>query len=79
MLFIYTIVLYNFIYLSLFCNQVCENDIVVVNVENDLAGGLGTTIHWHGILQHGSQHMDGVPMVTQCPIPHTTSFQYKYV
>ncbi|XP_053398492.1 uncharacterized protein LOC123558060 [Mercenaria mercenaria] len=58
--------------------HVCEGDTVIVNVKNDLTGGEGTSIHWHGILQHGSQHMDGVGMVTQCPIPQRTSFQYRF-
>jgi iron transport multicopper oxidase len=59
--------------------QVCEGDTVIVNVKNHLAGGVGTSIHWHGILQNGSQHMDGVAMVTQCPIPEGASFQYRYI
>ena len=59
--------------------QVCEGDEVVVDVHNELNNGEGTSIHWHGVLQHGSQHMDGVAMVTQCPIPAKTSFQYRCV
>ncbi|XP_045202845.2 uncharacterized protein LOC123556306 [Mercenaria mercenaria] len=59
--------------------HVCEGDTVIVNVVNDLAGGEGTSIHWHGILQHGSQHMDGVGMVTQCPIQAETSFEYRFI
>ena len=27
-----------------------------------------TVIHWHGIHQDGTQFMDGVPAITQCPI-----------
>ncbi|XP_060581710.1 uncharacterized protein LOC132738260 [Ruditapes philippinarum] len=58
--------------------HVCEGDTVIVNVKNHLAGGVGTSIHWHGILQNGSQHMDGVAMVTQCPIPEGATFQYRF-
>lgn len=58
--------------------HVCEGDTVIVNVRNELTGGEGTSIHWHGILQHGSQYMDGVSMVTQCPIPIKTSFEYRF-
>lgn len=57
----------------------CEGDTVIVNVHNELTGGQGTSIHWHGILQHGSQHMDGVGLVTQCPIPIKSSFEYRSV
>ncbi|WAR12214.1 LAC2-like protein [Mya arenaria] len=57
--------------------NVCQGDTVVVNVYNQLGDFEGTTIHWHGILQEGTPHMDGVAMVTQCPIPTHSSFQYK--
>lgn len=57
--------------------QVCQDDEVVVNVHNELADYEGTSIHWHGILQEGTPHMDGVAMVTQCPIPVHSAFQYK--
>ena len=35
------------------------------------------SFHWHGIRQKGSVHMDGVPMVTQCPILPFSAFRYK--
>lgn len=38
----------------------------------------GTTIHWHGIHQRNTSFMDGVPMVTQCPITKYSSFTYKF-
>ena len=60
-----------------FCFKVCEGDAIIANVHNYLTGAEGTSIHWHGIYQHGSPHMDGVAMVTQCPIPAYSSFQYK--
>ncbi|XP_045202825.2 uncharacterized protein LOC123556290 [Mercenaria mercenaria] len=58
--------------------HVCEGDTVIVNVVNGFIGGEGTSIHWHGVLQNGSPHMDGVGMVTQCPIPIGTSFEYRF-
>ncbi len=45
------------------CN---DGDTIVVNVENQSVNA--TAIHWHGIFQNGSNWMDGVPGVTQCPI-----------
>lgn len=58
--------------------EVCENDTIVVDVEN-LMAGTSTSIHWHGILQEGTQYMDGVALVTQCPIPYFTTFRYKFM
>lgn len=58
--------------------HVCQGDQVIVNVINDLGGGEGTSIHWHGILQHGSQHMDGVSLLTQCPIATKSTFEYRF-
>jgi iron transport multicopper oxidase len=43
-------------------------DRVIVNVKNGLHNET-TSIHFHGIYQHGSNQMDGPAMVTQCPIP----------
>jgi len=56
---------------------VCQNDLITVNVENMLNSFESTTIHWHGIKQNATQHMDGVGMITQCPIIPHTNFQYK--
>ncbi|XP_022196029.2 laccase-9 [Nilaparvata lugens] len=57
--------------------QICKGDTVVVDVKNKMPGR-STTIHWHGITQEGYQYMDGVPMVSQCPIEEGTIFRYKY-
>lgn len=54
--------------------QVCENDKVVIDVENHMEG-MEVTIHWHGIHQRGSQYYDGVPFVTQCPIQQGNTFR----
>ncbi|KAH8883973.1 hypothetical protein GQ53DRAFT_752517 [Thozetella sp. PMI_491] len=55
------------------CN---EGDTIVVNVENQSVNA--TTVHWHGIFQNGTNWMDGVPGVTQCPIAPGKKFQYKF-
>ncbi|XP_076232494.1 uncharacterized protein LOC143177996 [Calliopsis andreniformis] len=57
--------------------QVCENDILVVDVINRLPGK-AAAMHWRGQSQIESPHMDGVPLITQCPIPSYTTFQYKF-
>ncbi|KAH8905016.1 hypothetical protein BR93DRAFT_882214 [Coniochaeta sp. PMI_546] len=55
------------------CN---EGDTVVVNVLNHAVNA--TAIHFHGIFQNGTNHMDGVPGVTQCPIAPGSSFRYEF-
>ncbi|VDB95407.1 unnamed protein product [Peniophora sp. CBMAI 1063] len=37
-----------------------------------------TSIHWHGLFQHGSPHADGPSFVTQCPIVPLENFDYKF-
>ena len=56
---------------------VCKNDYVVVDVDNRVPGA-GITIHWHGISMKGYPYYDGVPFVTQCPIPEGTTFRYQF-
>lgn len=57
--------------------QVCQNDVLVIDVENKI-GGKSLSIHWKGQTQTDTPFMDGVPMITQCPIPSYTTFQYKF-
>lgn len=57
--------------------HVCKDDIVVVDVQNE-AEGLSTSIHFHGMRQIGSQWMDGVPFITQCPIQYSSTFRYAF-
>ncbi|KAL6259668.1 hypothetical protein P5V15_009584 [Pogonomyrmex californicus] len=57
--------------------QVCENDILVVDVINRLPGK-AAAVHWRGQTQVEMPYMDGTPLVTQCPIPSYTTFQYKF-
>ncbi|EPE04792.1 l-ascorbate oxidase [Ophiostoma piceae UAMH 11346] len=55
------------------CN---EGDTIVVNVENTAINA--TSIHWHGLFQNGTNHMDGTPGATQCPIAPGRSFRYEF-
>ncbi|XP_030377482.1 iron multicopper oxidase fer1 [Scaptodrosophila lebanonensis] len=57
--------------------EVCEGDILVVDVQNNLLGE-STTMHWHGLHQRWSPYMDGVPHITQCPISPHSSFRYTF-
>ena len=50
----------------------------MINVTNKMTNNEGTSIHWHGIFMNGSQYMDGLPMVTQCPIPSPGNFEYRF-
>ncbi|KAH8662594.1 multicopper oxidase-domain-containing protein [Xylariales sp. PMI_506] len=54
-------------------------DWIEVKVTNNIEStDEGTAIHWHGFLQEGTPFMDGVPGVSQCPIPPGSSFTYKF-
>ena len=54
-----------------------QNQKITVIVYNHLLSE-GITIHWHGIEQFGTPHMDGTPFVTQCPILPGQSFNYTF-
>merc|ERR1712093_511468 len=53
-----------------------EGDDLEVFVQNDLP--VASTIHWHGLLQRGTPQIDGVPGVTQYPIPPGGNFTYRF-
>ncbi|KAL1506103.1 hypothetical protein ABEB36_005531 [Hypothenemus hampei] len=57
--------------------EVCQNDIIVVDVKNQMMSE-GVTIHWHGQHMLETPYMDGVPYVTQCPILPRTTFRYTF-
>ncbi|XP_043278957.1 oxidoreductase OpS5-like [Venturia canescens] len=57
--------------------QVCQNDMVIVDVHNKI-DGIEVSLHWHGIFQNGYQYYDGVPYVTQCPINSHNVFRYQF-
>lgn len=56
--------------------HVKEGDDVTVNVTNMTT--LPHTIHWHGMLQHGTWQNDGVPHATQHAIEPGDTFTYKF-
>ncbi|XP_059481594.1 uncharacterized protein LOC132200266 [Neocloeon triangulifer] len=58
--------------------RVCLGDRIIVDVHNSLVSET-TSLHWHGHHQRGSPHMDGVPLVTQCPISPASTFRYNFV
>lgn len=57
--------------------HVCQNDILVVDVVHR-APAHALALHWRGQPQKETPFMDGAPMLTQCPQPAYTTFQYKF-
>ncbi|XP_062546347.1 uncharacterized protein LOC134212466 [Armigeres subalbatus] len=57
--------------------QVCKDDLIVVDMTNAM-GGTATAMHWHGLHQRETPHMDGVPFITQCPIEFLSTFRYAF-
>ncbi|KUI58907.1 Laccase-2 [Cytospora mali] len=57
--------------------EACWGDELVIHVKNNYDKN-GTTIHWHGIRQLNTNHMDGVNGVTQCPIAKGDEFTYRF-
>ncbi|OAQ61309.1 laccase-1 precursor [Purpureocillium lilacinum] len=54
-------------------------DTIQVTVRNNISTpDEGTALHWHGFLQTDKPWQDGVPAVTQCPIPPGKSFTYSF-
>lgn len=53
-----------------------EGDTIIVKVKNEM--DIPVSIHWHGIYQKGTQWMDGVAGVTQCPQQPGTTFTYRF-
>jgi hypothetical protein len=54
--------------------DVCKNDIVVVDLNNQ-AEGLSSTIHWHGIRQHGTQVSCTFRVISEIIDKYFTIFQ----
>ncbi|KAG7444704.1 laccase lcc5 [Guyanagaster necrorhizus] len=58
-----------------------KGDIFQLNVVNNLSNNSilqSTSIHWHGLLQKGSNWADGPAFVNQCPIAKGDSFLYTF-
>ncbi|KAG2108567.1 laccase [Suillus cothurnatus] len=52
-----------------------------INVVNRLTDNemlKSTSVHWHGIRQNGTNYVDGVSFVTQCPIAQNHSFLHSF-
>jgi FtsP/CotA-like multicopper oxidase with cupredoxin domain len=50
---------------------------ISITVTNNLPDE-GTSLHWHGFLQSDTPWFDGVPAVSQCPIPPGASQTYLF-
>jgi iron transport multicopper oxidase len=57
--------------------NISQGDRIVAKVTNGL-GNMTTSMHWHGLFQNGTNHMDGPPGVTQCEIPVGGSVTYNF-
>lgn len=57
--------------------NVTKGDRVVVNVKNSL-GNESTSLHFHGLYQNGTTHMDGPAQVSQCAILPGETFTYNF-
>ncbi|KAF8589080.1 multicopper oxidase [Ramaria rubella] len=53
-----------------------QEDRLVVHVRNDLEEG--TSIHWHGLFQNGTNYYDGTAGITECGIPPGGSLTYNF-
>ncbi|KDN72372.1 putative multicopper oxidase [Colletotrichum sublineola] len=54
-----------------------KGDRLVLTVHNHL-GNASTSLHFHGLFQNGTNHMDGAAGITQCAIPPGNSFTYDF-
>ncbi|KAI0030502.1 laccase [Vararia minispora EC-137] len=50
----------------------------VIDNLNDTNMDLVSSVHWHGLFQHGTAHADGPSFVTQCPLIPGESFNYQF-
>ncbi|KAA8897715.1 hypothetical protein TRICI_006678 [Trichomonascus ciferrii] len=57
--------------------EVDKGDRLVVNMHNGL-GDQNASIHFHGMYQNGTTHMDGPPGLVQCPVPPGQNFTYNF-
>lgn len=57
--------------------NVCKGDRIIVDLKN-LIAGIGLSYHWHGLSQERTPWMDGVALLTQCPINTANTFRYAF-
>lgn len=55
---------------------VYQNSTLIVHVTNNAEEPV--SVHWHGLSMKGAYFMDGVGMVSQCPIMSGQEFTYKF-
>lgn len=54
-------------------------DMIEVTLVNQvLDPAEGASLHWHGMRQVGTPWYDGVPSMSQCPLPPGASFTYTF-
>lgn len=53
-----------------------QNSTIIVHVTNKAEEPI--SVHWHGLEMRDAYFMDGVGMVTQCPIMPGQEFVYKF-
>jgi hypothetical protein len=56
---------------------VYQNQIVRIKVVNNMVTE-AFTLHFHGFVQRGTPHMDGVEFITQKPIPPHSNYEYVF-
>lgn len=56
---------------------VSRGDQIIVNMNNQL-GDQDCSLHFHGMYQNGTTHMDGPVGVTQCAVKPGKSFTYNF-
>lgn len=54
-----------------------KGDRVIVHLTNGF-DDRNTSLHFHGLFQHGTNQMDGPEMLTQCPIGINQTFTYNF-
>jgi iron transport multicopper oxidase len=57
--------------------EVNKGDRLVVHLMNQL-GNQSTSLHWHGMFQNGTTHMDGAVQVSQCDVPPGATITYNF-
>ncbi|KAG7891755.1 hypothetical protein KL936_001698 [Ogataea polymorpha] len=57
--------------------RVNKGDRVEVYLTNGF-NNTNTTLHFHGLFQHGSTQMDGPPLISQCPIAPGDTMLYNF-
>lgn len=57
--------------------RVVKGDRLIINLTNGFNNS-NTSMHFHGLFQTGSNQMDGVPFLTQCPISPGDTMVYNF-